>query len=416
MSWQEIEFEKLYAEDSRNGVYKAKDFHGSGVRIVNMGELFAFDRIGDQPMNLIQLTEREMEKNLLQDGDLLFGRRSLVEEGAGKCSLVHKPAQPMTFESSIIRVRVDKAVADPQFYFYYFKSSVGRSRVMAIVNGVTVKGIRGSELKKILVHCPPINVQRKMRDVLSVYDDIITANKRRIQLLEESARLLYREWFVKLRFPGHETVLVQDGVPAGWEYGTAHDFVSILSGGTPKTGYEHYWGGDIPFFTPKDYPGAFYVTGTEKMLTESGLEKCNSRLFPKDTIFVTARGTVGKTTLAQRPMAMNQSCYALVPKQDFDNLFLFLAMRDAVEQFIQVASCGVFSAIVVDTFKAVPFLKPSRELTNAFGSLVRSIFDQIEALILQNAALQEARDLLLPKLMSGALDVRRITLPQEVAA
>ena len=281
-----------------------------------------------------------------------------------------------------------------------------------------VPGVNRNTLHQMSVQIPSLSVQKTIAGVLSAYDDLIAANQRRIRLLEESARLLYREWFVKLRFPGHETVPVADGVPEGWERGTAHEFVSVLSGGTPKTGYEHYWNGGIPFFTPKDCPDTFYVTDTEKTLTETGLESCNSHLYPKDTIFVTARGTVGKIALAQRPMAMNQSCYALVPMGvgDFDNLFLFLAMRDAVEHFKQVASGGVFSAIVVDTFKVIPFVKPSPELTKTFGRWVRPIFDQVEALMLQNTSLQQARDLLLPKLMSGALDVSRIFIPEEVAA
>ena len=311
---------------------------------------------------------------------------------------------------------MNREAVNQKYYYYFFRSMETRRQLVTGGVGANIVNVSQKTLTRFEVPKPARYIQDKCVEVLNTYDDFIATNQRRIQLLEESARLLYREWFVKLRFPGHETVPVREGVPGGWEHGTVYDFVSILSGGTPKTGYEHYWGGDIPFFTPKDYPGTFYVTGTEKILTESGLENCNSRLFPKDTIFVTARGTVGKTTLAQRPMAMNQSCYALVPNQEFDNLFLFLAMRDAVEHFIQVASCGVFSALVVDTFKAVPFLKPSQELTKFFGQLVRPIFDQIETLILQNSSLQEARDLLLPKLMSGALDVSRINLPQEVAA
>ena len=208
---------------------------------------------------------------------------------------------------------------------------------------------------------------------------------------------------------------MKDGVPEGWEQGSAHDFISILSGGTPKTGVEHYWGGDIPFFTPKDSPNAFYVVDTEKMLTESGLSSCNSRLFAKNTTFITARGTVGKVALAQKPMAMNQSCYALAPKQDYDNLFLFAAIEDAVEHFKQVAVGGVFDAIVIDTFKVIPFVLPDAALTRTFGNTVRPLFQQIETLLLQNAKLAQSRDLLLPKLMSGQLNVSGIRLPDEVA-
>ena len=105
MSWQSIRFEDLYAEPSRNGVYKSKEFHGSGAKMVNMGELFGHEFISNQEMKRVQLTEAELKKSSLKDGDLLFGRRSLVEAGAGKCSIVTDIQEPTAFESSIIRVR-----------------------------------------------------------------------------------------------------------------------------------------------------------------------------------------------------------------------------------------------------------------------------------------------------------------------
>ena len=277
-----------------------------------------------------------------------------------------------------------------------------------------VPGVNRNTLHQMTVCVPDEETQRRIVEVLSAYDDLIAINQRRIALLEDAARRLYCEWFVHLRFPSHESVPVKDGVPEGWSQGSAYDFISILSGGTPKTGVEHYWGGDIPFFTPKDSPDAFYVIGTEKTLTESGLASCNSRLFAKNTTFITARGTVGKVALAQKPMAMNQSCYALVPKQDYDNLFLFAAIKNAVEHFKQVAVGGVFDAIIVDTFKVIPFVLPDTAVTQAFGNAVRPLFQQVETLLLQNMQLARTRDLLLPKLMSGQLDVSGIRLPDEV--
>lgn len=309
------------------------------------------------------------------------------------------------------------AEIDKGFLYYLLNSPDYRAQVRGSATGATVRHTAPKRICDCNVLVPDtVEEQQQVAFVLSAYDDLIATNQRRIALLEDAARRLYREWFVHLRFPGHESVPVKDGVPAGWSHGSAYDFISILSGGTPKTGVEHYWGGDIPFFTPKDSPDAFYVLGTEKTLTESGLASCNSRLFSKNTTFITARGTVGKVALAQKPMAMNQSCYALAPKQDYDNLFLFAAIKDAVEHFKQVAVGGVFDAIVVDTFKVIPFVLPDAVVTRAFGNAVRPLFQQVETLLLQNTQLAQARDLLLPKLMSGQLDVSGIALPDEVAA
>lgn len=217
MKWQRIVFSQLYLEPSRNGIYKSQENHGTGIKIINMGELFGYDFIADQPMKRISMTDSEIDRFCLQNGDLLFGRRSLVESGAGKCSLIDNLIEKTTFESSIIRVRLDPNFALPKFYYYWFKSLRGSGAIRAIVTGTNVKGIKGSDLKNITVDYPSIITQQKIADILSKYDDLIENNRRRIELLERSARLLYKEWFVRLRFPGHEHTPIIDGIPEGWE-------------------------------------------------------------------------------------------------------------------------------------------------------------------------------------------------------
>lgn len=405
MQWPLIQFGRLYAEPSRNGIYKSKGDQGTGVKIVNMGEMFAYDVIGTQDMKRVRMNAAEMDRAGLANGDLLFGRRSLVEAGAGKCCLVENLSEPTTFESSIIRVRVKQSIVRPRFLFYWFRSHQGAGRVRAIVTGTNVKGIRGSVLKNIDVACPPVNIQDAIVSVVRTYDDLIANNRRRIQLLEEAARLLYREWFVHLRFPGHEHTKIKDGIPEGWEKTTANNVMDVFSGGTPKTANPAFWGGDIPFYTPRDSPESAYVATTGKMLTEEGLRNCNSKLYPKDTVFITARGTVGKINLAQTAMAMNQSCYALVARLPLNQFFLYYALVNGVEQFRSRASGAVFDAIVCDTFKLIPFILPEPRLIEMFTGFVTPALRQIDILSSQIRKLQSARDLLLPKLMSGEVAV-----------
>lgn len=161
MSWPVVQFGQLYAEASRNGIYKSKEHHGAGVKIVNMGELFAHDIINRQDMKRVNMTDAEMSISGLADGDLLFGRRSLVESGAGKCSLVEGLTEPTTFESSIIRVRVDPSMIRARFVLYWLRSHQGLGRVRAIVTGTNVKGVRGSTLRRIKVPCPPLDSLNK---------------------------------------------------------------------------------------------------------------------------------------------------------------------------------------------------------------------------------------------------------------
>lgn len=356
------------------------------------------------------------EEYLLTGDDLIV---AMTEQGEGLLgSAARIPAEGKFLHNQrlgLVQITVPDLL-DKRFLYWVFNSAGVREQIRATATGAKVKHTAPERIKKVRLRVPDLEGQIAIARALDSYDDLIATNQRRIALLEDAARRLYREWFVHLRFPGHESVPVKDGVPEGWQQGSAHDFISVLSGGTPKTGVEHFWGGDIPFFTPKDSPTAYFVLETEKTLTESGLASCNSHLFTKNTTFITARGTVGKVALAQRPMAMNQSCYALVPKRDYNRLFLFAAIKNAVEHFKQVAVGGVFDAIVVDTFKVIPFVLPEAATTHAFGNAVRPLFQQIETLLLQNRQLARARDLLLPKLMSGQLDVSGIRLPEEAAS
>jgi type I restriction enzyme S subunit len=173
--WNVDAFGKVYAEPSRNGIYKSAEYQGRGIRIVNMGEMFGLDFISDQEMNRISLTSKEIATTGLRDGDLLFGRRSVVPAGAGKCSIVITPPEPMTFESSIIRVRLNKAEGDPLFHYYFFASSLGRAVMSNIVSGTNIKGIRGTELRELKIPRPPLPEQRLIASTLSDMDELLGA-------------------------------------------------------------------------------------------------------------------------------------------------------------------------------------------------------------------------------------------------
>ncbi|WP_375500850.1 restriction endonuclease subunit S [uncultured Nostoc sp.] len=268
-----------------------------------------------------------------------------------------------------------------------------------------VPGINRNVLHKIPITIPNIQTQQHIAKILSNYDRLIDNNNRRIALLEESIHQLYKEWFVRSRFPGYESVKVVDGIPEGWDLVNFTDIADVLSGGTPKTQISAYWDGNIPFFTPKDAPSSCYVMSTAKTITDLGLNKCNSKLYPKNTVFVTARGTVGKTVLAAVNMAMNQSCFALKGKEGINQYFLFLNVKTHVEYLRGSANGATFDAIIIDNFRRLKVMKPQREILDKFEITVEPIFKQVLILLKMNVKLQQARDLLLPRLMNGSIAV-----------
>lgn len=407
MSWEEVQFESLYAIPSRNGVYKSQEFRGTGYRMVNMGELFGYDFISSQEMSRIQLSETEYQANRLEDGDLLFGRRSLVESGAGKCSVVVSPSEPTVFESSIIRVRLDQHKTNPKFLFYYFKSHQGRGRVSAIVSGVNVKGIRGSDLKNIMVAKPPLPIQNRIVDILSAYDDLIENNRRRIDLLEQSARMLYKEWFISLRFPGHEHVKVKDGVPQGWERGMLSDFFDTTSGGTPSRSQPEYYLGDINWVKTQELNENF-IFDTEEKITEEAITKSSAKLFPENTLLVSIYGgtNIGRTGILARPSACNQACVALFPiHQSANPYFAQLFLQNVRENLIGMSQGAAQTNISQQVLRQIEMTLPNTELMQSFLEFVSPLYDQKKTLEQQTVKLQQARDLLLPRLMNGEIPV-----------
>ncbi len=166
----------LLAECTRNGLTKPKKIRGVGVKMVGMGEIFAHSRISNIKMERVPVTEKELEKYSLQTNDLLFARQSLVLEGAGKCSIIVNLNEPTVFESHLIRVRIDETIANPAFVYYFFNSPFGRKYVMTIVEQVAAAGLRASDLIKLKIPCPEIDIQNKIVWLLKKIDEKIEIN------------------------------------------------------------------------------------------------------------------------------------------------------------------------------------------------------------------------------------------------
>jgi len=305
-------------------------------------------------------------------------------------------------------IRPDPTKVDVRFLLYYFFTDSWRAVIRNnMLTGATVDRIPLTNFPEFPVRTPPLPIQRRIAGILSAYDELIKNNQRRIRILEEMARALYHEWFVHFRFPGHDKLpraaSALGDIPQGWEVVPFTGIADVLSGGTPRTHVGEYWNGEIPFFTPRDAPAYFYVQDTEKHVTELGLSKCASELYPPDTVFITARGTVGKVALPSVPMAMNQSCYALRGKTGIPQRFLFLMTLQQVDYLKTNTGGATFDTIVVDTFRRMRVVKPVSEILARFAHHTDAIFEQVKTLQRQVQNLRWTRDLLLPRLLSGGV-------------
>ncbi len=355
--------------------------------------------------------------------DVLFARITPCLEN-GKIAQyqdLHNRAGFGSTEFFVFRAR--EKISDAGYVYYIANSELIRKPAEKSMSGAS--GRQRADINSILnidIPAPSLPTQRKIAAILSAYDDLIENNTRRIKILEEMAQNLYREWFINFRFPGHEHARFVDSalgrIPEGWEVKTFTEIADVLSGGTPKTTIKEYWGGSIPFFAPKDAPESFYVTQTDKRITITGLNKCNSRLYSKDTVFITARGTVGKVVMPSKEMAMNQSCYALRGKEGISQHYLFLLTKENVNYLKKNTGGATFDTIVVDTFRRMSIIRPPDEIIDMFSHVIQQIMDLILNILNKNTTLRTTRDLLLPKLISGEVDVSdiNITVPVEVEA
>ena len=398
MSWQELTFGNFAEIQPQVKLEK-----GTAYSFIGMADVLPHTK------NVIPGSTRTWKSSggsKFENGDIIFARITPCLEH-GKTAKVSNLTDSKGFGSTEFFVFRDReGISDPDYIYYLARSPVIREPAIKSMTGASGR----QRAQKIVVEntsirVPEIQEQRRIASILSAYDDLIGNNQRRIQLLEQSAQLLYKEWFVHLRFPGHEHVTITDGVPEGWKKKNALDVMDVLSGGTPKTSVPDYWNGEIPFFTSKDTTDYAYIFSTERTLTEEGLRNCSSRLYPKDTVFITARGTVGKINLAQTDMAMNQSCYALVAKPPLNQQFLYFAMVENVEQFRSRAVGAIFDAIIRNTFKLIPFVVPDTKLIDMFTGIISPTLRQIDILSTEIRNLTKARDLLLPRLMNGEVAI-----------
>ena len=337
-------------------------------------------------------------------GDLL-----LTSVGTLGSVYVVKPGDRFYFKDGNLTWFRNFKGLDSQFLFYWIGSPQGKAELQKCTIGSSQSAFTIVLLKGIEIALPPMPVQQRIATILSAYDELIENSLRRIKILEAMARGLYREWFVHFRFPGHENHLrvasALGEIPRGWEVVAFTDLADVLSGGTPKTDMPEYWNGDIPFFTPKDAPSCFYVEDAERHVTELGLSKCASALYEPDTVFITARGTVGKVAMPSVPIAMSQSCYALRGKHGCTQRFLFLMTVQQVDYLKTNTGGATFDTIVVDTFRRMKVVKPPFDLIANFSAKVGALLEQVKVLQRQVRNLRRTRDLLLPRLLSGQINV-----------
>lgn len=404
MSWGKVRIGDCCEITSSKRIFYS-EYVESGVPFYRSKEIIesSSGQAISEPLFISQEKYDEIKRNfgVPQPGDMLLTSVGTI----GVPYIVKKDDYFYFKDGNLTWFRKFNGKLEPKYLYYWVRSAEGQGVLYNTTIGSSQKALTIASLKGLEIPCPPIVVQNRIVEILTGYDALIQNNQKQIKLLEEAAQRLYKEWFVDLRFPGHETTSIVDGVPEGWKKYKFSEIVAIMSGGTPKTDVKEYYDGDIPFYTPKDSDASFFAFDTITHISQSGLDHCNSQYYPVGTVIITARGTVGKTTILAVPMAMNQSCYALKCDELDSPYYLFFSLNKEVAALKTMANGGVFNTIIVKTFDSIHLTVPTRGILTAFDAVVSPIMDQIKAKMQQNTTLAEARDRLLPKLMNGEIEV-----------
>ncbi|WP_372430267.1 restriction endonuclease subunit S [Vibrio alginolyticus] len=316
---------------------------------------------------------------------------------------------------------------DAEYLFYWLTSPIAKRKFDEITIGSTQKALTIVALKGIEIDLPPKHVQKQVAQIVKSLDKKLANNRGVNQTLEQMAQAIFKSWFVdfdpvKAKMNGEQPEgmdaataslfpekLVESElglIPEGWEVSSLSELIKLTGGGTPKRSEETYWGGDIPWFSVKDVPSGsnVFVVDTDEKITELGLIKSSTKLLPKGTTIITARGTVGKLALVGTDMCMNQSCYGIRGKEvgDYYNYF---NLKQAVRTLQQNTHGAVFDTITTKTFDTYSLAFGGVELADKFDALIAPLLQKIEANVRQNIELSTLRDTLLPKLLSGEIEL-----------
>ena len=430
--WRSVPVADCFLVPPRNGIHKGPAFVGSGVKRVRMGDLFAFDRITASwdGFERLSLTDEEVAKQTLAVGDLLFCRTSVAAQGVGKCSVVVDVPETLVPASNLIRIRLDRRESDPLFFFYLFSSDYGTRLLHGLTRGAAVFTITGPDIGRLEVPLPPLPTQRKIAAILSAYDDLIENNNRRIKLLEEMAQRIYREWFVDFRYPGHEHVALVESelgpIPGGWSVRSLGEVLEVLEAGTrPKGGIDPSQRG-VPSIGAENVIGlGRYDFSKEKYVSEdfyNGMQR--GRVADGDVVLYKDGAHIGRVSMfgggfPHDACAVNEHVFIMRSNERLCQSLLYFWLADPGNQE-RVRALNANSAqpgLNQDKLRKLTLVVAASDVVRKFEYVVAPLIRHVLQLALLRRRCQLTRDLLLPRLISGAIDVENldITMPDLAA-
>ena len=334
---------------------------------------------------------------------------NITGDSVARTCIVPDDVLPARVNQHVAIVRVDGKTMNSNYLSYYLASPKMQAYMLslAVGKGASRNAMTKQMIENFEVPCPPIETQIRIATILSRYDTLIENYQKQIKLLEEAAQRLYKEWFVEFRFPGHENTKMVDGLPERWERKKAIDFFEMSIGKTPPRA-EKQWFTDgkegVPWVSISDMKDVTYLLQTSEGLTKEACEKHNVRIVDEGAVLLSFKLTVGRVSIAGMNVCTNEAIAHFNKNEDNWREYTLLYLRNYNFDTLGNTS-GISKAVNSTIVKNMPFLMPSEKVLDAFSNVEKPLFQKIKNLSFQIRLLTEARDRLLPKLMSGEMDV-----------
>ena len=350
-----------------------------------------------------QIQEKDREKYLLHKGDIVVARTGAT---VGYAKYI-KEDVPAVFASYLVRLLVNSIDVDRHYVGLCVESNLFKEYIQSISNGSAQPNANAQMISSFEINLPPLSTQHRIATILSRYDSLIENYQKQIKLLEEAAQRLYKEWFIDLHFPGHENTKIVDGVPEGWEKKKAFDFFEMSIGKTPPRTQKQWFtecNNGIPWVSISDMKDAMFIQNTSEELTLEACEKFNVKIVPKGTILLSFKLTIGRVAFAGADVCTNEAIAHFQKEGDEWKAYTLMYLRNYNYDSLGNTS-GISKAVNSTIIKNMPFVMPCIPILQEYSQRVLPIIKQIESLQSQIRLLTEARDRLLPKLMSGEITV-----------
>ena len=354
--------------------------------------------------DLKSVDAEDAEKYILKENDIVFARTG---NSTGRSYFYEKQHGTFVYAGFLIKFSLDPNKVNPKILKYYTHSKPYFDWVNSFDTGATRGNINAKTYGDMEIELPSRKVQDKIVSILSSLDRKIELNNKINADLEEMAQAIFKNWFVDFEpFKDGKFVDSELGmIPEGWKVGRLGEFCKCLLGGTPSRSKEEYWNGDVNWINSGEI-NKFRILEASEKITELGLAKSATKLLPKKTTVLAITGaTLGQVSLLEIDTCANQSVIGVLENTEVPYEYIYPFIKDRIEMLIQHQTGGAQQHINKDNVESLIFLLPAINVLEDYFSLVSPMYKRIESLCFENLYLSLLRDTLLPRLMSGELEV-----------